>query len=224
VEEYNDLGKVVYYLNKEKQINGTYTQFHHNGNLYWEAVFKDGLKEGHVKYFDSLGNIIQEVNYKNGELDGESMTFYSNGKVEWMVNYSLGKKVKNSYKYYPSGFVEIERRYENDSLIHESEFDSLGKFYAHKIFVKSDTITTLDSMKFSVKVLNPLFNNIALEILSLDKSNHTDTLFQNIVEDTQYEATFPRSEIIGKDIILSVYEIDSLNIVRGIEKIKYKLY
>jgi antitoxin component YwqK of YwqJK toxin-antitoxin module len=68
--EQNEMGEVVYYVNSDGLIDGLLTQYHHNGKIYWEVDFVDGLKQGQVEYFDSLGNLTLRANYIDSKLEG----------------------------------------------------------------------------------------------------------------------------------------------------------
>lgn len=62
--------------------HGTFSLFHRNGTLYREGTYKNDLREGLWKTWDSRTHPLDEITFKKGLRHGSSKTFHKNGRVE----------------------------------------------------------------------------------------------------------------------------------------------
>ncbi len=220
--EQNEMGKVVYYLNSDGKIDGMLTQFHQNGNIYWEANFIEGLKQGEVEYYDSLGNLTLRANYIDSKLVGTNTEYYLNGSVKWYTEYSDGKKVGDHVMYDENKNILVERTYISDSLINEFEYDSIGNINGHYINVQDIITKAEQTTTFTFNCLNPYFEEFGIEILSIDSNDEMDTLFQEIIDQAKYSIELKNADLNEKRIQVQYLEVDSLGVVKGIKRFLYE--
>ena len=74
--------------------NGKYFSYHHNGQIWYEANYKDGKQDGKSKIYLSNGQLSIEMNYKDGKKDGK-WTYYNleDGTIKEVVNWKDGKLI-----------------------------------------------------------------------------------------------------------------------------------
>lgn len=115
-KEYNKSGEIVYIriyrrdiLVSKEAINrrdkfekkqDIWKEFYASDKLYWEVTYKDSLKNGYYKEYDTLGNIIKIEKYNMGVLEKDApelakvevyTEYFSNGKPRLRVGYKNGK-------------------------------------------------------------------------------------------------------------------------------------
>ena len=81
----------VYVDNKISSIKS----YNKAGNIIHQSEFTDG--SGHWKIFWETGNPLEEGNYKNGVKDGEWKRYQSNGTVDNIKTYNNGKLVGETW-------------------------------------------------------------------------------------------------------------------------------
>lgn len=71
VETYPDgKKKRSYAVNAEGLKNGPYKEFHSNGKLSTQAVYRGDKLHGLLKHFDANGRLQSQENYRAGKLHG----------------------------------------------------------------------------------------------------------------------------------------------------------
>ena len=83
---------VIYSEKTNEPINGTYTYKTIQGDNY-STSFKNGIRHGVQKLYDSDGYLIIRENYKDGVLHGLHESFNSNGVLIFSGNYENGKEI-----------------------------------------------------------------------------------------------------------------------------------
>ena len=87
-------------LNAENQKQGIWKTLHPNNNINIEITYKNGLKNGYYKEYDTSGNLILLEKYENDTLvkDAPELAqidihteYYSNGNIKFKVGYKNGK-------------------------------------------------------------------------------------------------------------------------------------
>jgi antitoxin component YwqK of YwqJK toxin-antitoxin module len=87
-------------LNAQNQKQGIWKILHPNNNVNIETTYKNGLKNGYYKEYDTSGNLILLEKYENDTLvkDAPELAqidihteYYSNGNVKLKVGYKNGK-------------------------------------------------------------------------------------------------------------------------------------
>ncbi|NOZ09323.1 MAG: toxin-antitoxin system YwqK family antitoxin [FCB group bacterium] len=99
-----------------------------NGQLEYEASYRNGKLDGTAKHWDEDGNLLSTVEYSNGEIHGKWVLYYPNGQILQVTEYFRGKKNGYERKYHPNGQISSEVQYRMDEKISEIvRWDSKGK-------------------------------------------------------------------------------------------------
>lgn len=101
---------------KDGFYNGKYEEHEYN-KLKAEGVYKDGLKNGTFKIYDSEGRVKEEKSYKEGKLDGAHKTYYTTGKLEREVNYRNGKQDGKELSYELDGTLRRDHTYKDGKQV-----------------------------------------------------------------------------------------------------------
>ena len=67
-DDINMVDNVVYFKSDTTLVSGVVRQWHDNGQLRSEEIYKDGKKDGVWKRWNEEGKLISEETYKDGEL------------------------------------------------------------------------------------------------------------------------------------------------------------
>lgn len=84
-------------------MDGEHEYYYENGGLMAKLSFKDGKYDGAHFWYGESGKIVSSHRYRNGKLYGSSHSFFDNEKVEMIMVY------------------------DDDILIHEREYDQMGR-------------------------------------------------------------------------------------------------
>lgn len=88
--------RVVYHVNGQGQLHGTWRTYTPNGKqLLEECVYKNGIFHGHMLSYHSNGKMSSIGNYVEGRPEGHIKSWHENGQLH-----------KN--KFYKDGFLEGE--------------------------------------------------------------------------------------------------------------------
>lgn len=81
IEEYYPGGQIMNrgYINDAGNIHGLMTYYYRNGNIKYEIVYNNGLKNGIFKIFYPDGEVNSETIYKDDIENGISRSWYMNG-------------------------------------------------------------------------------------------------------------------------------------------------
>ena len=120
--------------------DGSFKEYHENGELYRTGSYSEGKRCGEWKYFDSEGELLKSGSYKNGLIDGQwefhdgttkvrvesyrtgvphgRWERYStvSGKLAEVREFSDGKLHGVWQVYYPSGKLRESKQYEQGEL------------------------------------------------------------------------------------------------------------
>ena len=142
VESYdNGQIKSITYENKETGLlEGhcvSYTE--EDGRLFMEEDYKDGLRDGQVKYYDAFGNIESIVSYSKGEKQGKLIKYQkmnrpcANPYLDYIENYENGLLQGMTYVYDDTGQKIIEHaRYDDGLCVEDTVYLPKGTFYAYR--------------------------------------------------------------------------------------------
>ena len=99
---------------EEDKIQGCVetSKFRHYGTR--ETPYKNGKKDGIVKWYKQNGNLAQEVPYKDGKLEGVAKWYYESGNLRSETSYKNDKREGIEKSYDENGNLRIERSYLND--------------------------------------------------------------------------------------------------------------
>lgn len=92
-------------------------EFHNNGKLSYELIYKYGKLHGTSRTWNEEGNIISRIEYKNGILNGNWETYYKNGQHKNSIVYLNGMKNGLEVWYHQNGNKQSEVLYENDKIV-----------------------------------------------------------------------------------------------------------
>ena len=141
VESYdNGQIKSITYENKETGLlEGHCVSYMEDGRLFMEEDYKDGLRDGLVKYYDAFGNIESIVSYSKGKKQGKLIKYQkmnrpsANPYLEYIENYENGLLQGMTYVYDDTGQKIIEHaRYDDGLCIEDTVYLPKGTFYAYR--------------------------------------------------------------------------------------------
>lgn len=120
--------------------NGIFRQYYSNGEVQRIVEYKNGLRDGQVKVFNTKGSIIQSAVYTKGELsdslyfyydngrvkskgkfidgkpDGQLIDYYENGNIKRNISYAQGEQNGKSTTYFEDGNLRTEGNYKKGRL------------------------------------------------------------------------------------------------------------
>ena len=141
VESYdNGQIKSITYENKETGLlEGHCVSYTEDGRLFMEEDYKDGLRDGLVKYYDAFGNIESIVSYSKGKKQGKLIKYQkmnrpnANPYLEYIENYEDGLLQGMTYVYDDTGQKIIEHaRYDDGLCVEDTVYLPKGTFYAYR--------------------------------------------------------------------------------------------
>lgn len=141
VESYdNGQIKSITYENKETGLlEGHCVSYTEDGRLFMEEDYKDGLRDGLVKYYDAFGNIESIVSYSKGKKQGKLIKYQkmnrpsANPYLDYIENYENGLLQGMTYVYDDTGQKIIEHaRYEDGLCVEDTVYLPKGTFYAYR--------------------------------------------------------------------------------------------
>ena len=141
VESYdNGQIKSITYENKETGLlEGHCVSYTEDGRLFMEEDYKDGLRDGLVKYYDAFGNIESIVSYSKGKKQGKLIKYQkmnrpsANPYLEYIENYENGLLQGMTYVYDDTGQKIIEHaRYDDGLCIEDTVYLPKSTFYAYR--------------------------------------------------------------------------------------------
>ena len=141
VESYdNGQIKSSTYENKETGLlEGHCVSYTEDGRLFMEEDYKDGLRDGQVKYYDAFGNIESIVSYSKGEKQGKLIKYQkmnrpcANPYLDYIENYENGLLQGMTYVYDDTGQKIIEHaRYDDGLCVEDTVYLPKGTFYAYR--------------------------------------------------------------------------------------------
>ena len=139
VESYdNGQIKSITYENKETGLlEGHCVSYMEDGRLFMEEDYKDGLRDGQVKYYDAFGNIESIVSYSKGKKQGKLIKYQkmnrpsANPYLDYIENYENGLLQGMTYVYDDTGQKIIEHaRYDDGLCVEDTVYLPKGTFYA----------------------------------------------------------------------------------------------
>lgn len=141
VESYdNGQIKSITYENKETGLlEGHCVSYTEDGRLFMEEDYKDGLRDGQVKYYDAFGNIESIVSYSKGKKQGKLIKYQkmnrpsANPYLDYIENYENGLLQGMTYVYDDTGQKIIEHaRYDDGLCVEDTVYLPKGTFYAYR--------------------------------------------------------------------------------------------
>ena len=141
VESYdNGQIKSITYENKETGLlEGHCVSYMEDGRLFMEEDYKDGLRDGLVKYYDAFGNIESIVSYSKGKKQGKLIKYQkmnrpsANPYLDYIENYENGLLQGMTYVYDDTGQKIIEHaRYDDGLCVEDTVYLPKCTFYAYR--------------------------------------------------------------------------------------------
>ena len=141
VESYDNgqIKSITYENKKTGLLEGHCVSYMEDGRLFMEEDYKDGLRDGQVKYYDAFGNIESIVSYSKGKKQGKLIKYQkmnrpsANPYLEYIENYENGLLQGMTYVYDDTGQKIIEHaRYDDGLCIEDTVYLPKGTFYAYR--------------------------------------------------------------------------------------------
>lgn len=101
---------------KDGNINGKYTSFYGNGDVYYYQYFTNGKQDGKFEVFYPNKTLMKKGEYKDDEYDGEISYYYENGAKRSIENYSNKKQNGIQTEWYADGKIKCEYNTQAASL------------------------------------------------------------------------------------------------------------
>ena len=103
-------------LMKNGKKDGSWIQYHNNGQLFYKVNFKNGKEDGSWISYHLNGQLWDKGNWKNGNRDGSWLSYYNNGQLSYKVNFKNGKLEGSFIRYNRDGSVDTKKTgtYKND--------------------------------------------------------------------------------------------------------------
>ena len=169
-------------------FNGVGFDVYEDGQLKYEANFKDGKWDGLYQQWYENGQLEYEGNWKNGEYDGLHQEWYENGQLQIEANYKDGE-LDGLYKAWSQKaemirnrtYYHIQAKF-TDVLFGDLEHfiftDSEGVEY-NFLFIEDDTF--FDSMEDEP---NPKHRGKVFDIFYFQEDREVDTGHWSAVMET----------------------------------------
>jgi len=141
VESYDNgqIKSITYENKKTGLLEGHCVSYTEDGRLFMEEDYKDGLRDGQVKYYDAFGNIESIVSYSKGKKQGKLIKYQkmnrpnANPYLEYIENYENGLLQGMTYVYDDTGQKIIEHaRYDDGLCVEDTVYLPKGTFYAYR--------------------------------------------------------------------------------------------
>ena len=141
VESYDNgqIKSITYENKKTGLLEGHCVSYMEDGRLFMEEDYKDGLRDGQVKYYDAFGNIESIVSYSKGKKQGKLIKYQkmnrpsANPYLEYIENYENGLLQGMTYVYDDTGQKIIEHaRYDDGLCVEDTVYLPKGTFYAYR--------------------------------------------------------------------------------------------
>jgi len=116
--------------------HGIWMDFHNTGNIKIEKTYRNGVKDGFVKYYGENGNLLKIEKFVNGELqiDAEETKeyeirydYFPNGRVRIVGSYFEGLPDGVRREYNQEGQIERGYIFRNGRIIAEGIVDEQGR-------------------------------------------------------------------------------------------------
>ena len=102
-----------------RQTDGTYEDFHENGQLAFKTTYKDGERHGPFEEYYENGQVYEKGTYNSelgdfrwGELDGLYETYFENGQLMNKFFYKDGRQFGLNEGYYDNGQLRFRTNYD----------------------------------------------------------------------------------------------------------------
>lgn len=141
VESYDNgqIKSITYENKKTGLLEGHCVSYMEDGRLFMEEDYKDGLRDGLVKYYDAFGNIESIVSYSKGKKQGKLIKYQkmnrpcANPYLDYIENYENGLLQGMTYVYDDTGQKIIEHaRYDDGLCVEDTVYLPKGTFYAYR--------------------------------------------------------------------------------------------
>lgn len=141
VESYDNgqIKSITYENKKTGLLEGHCVSYMEDGRLFMEEDYKDGLRDGQVKYYDAFGNIESIVSYSKGKKQGKLIKYQkmnrpsANPYLDYIENYENGLLQGMTYVYDDTGQKIIEHaRYDDGLCVEDTVYLPKGTFYAYR--------------------------------------------------------------------------------------------
>ncbi len=141
VESYDNgqIKSITYENKKTGLLEGHCVSYMEDGRLFMEEDYKDGLRDGQVKYYDAFGNIESIVSYSKGKKQGKLIKYQKMNRpsatpyLEYIENYENGLLQGMTYVYDDTGQKIIEHaRYDDGLCVEDTVYLPKSTFYAYR--------------------------------------------------------------------------------------------
>ncbi len=110
---------------REGKRNGTVKFFFLNGELQSDGKYKNGLADGMYREYSNKGILINEIKFKGGRRLWQK-GYYENGQKSFIDKFSSDRREATSVLYYENGKLLKSMRYKDGGLIREKCYDEKG--------------------------------------------------------------------------------------------------
>ena len=97
--------------------DGVYREYHANGQMFLDGVYRDGVPIGDWTYYFANGQLRQRASHKNGQVDGAWEVYREDGSLQAQHSFRAGKKHGEWVNYDVTGNNVIGKTTFKDGLV-----------------------------------------------------------------------------------------------------------
>jgi antitoxin component YwqK of YwqJK toxin-antitoxin module len=98
--------KESYTQDADELLQGPYTAWFRNGQVYAQGTLKDSKEDGTWQYFYKNGNPAFTLSFLDGKLQGKAIYYYFTGELQEERLFEADIQVGTYQSYYPSGALK----------------------------------------------------------------------------------------------------------------------
>ena len=102
------------------------TMYFDGGETYTKTQYKNGVRNGFHRAYNSDGKLTSEATYVNDKLEGPFRSWYPNGQLKNLANYKAGKLDGESLYYNDAGKIVYRYTYDDNKLKKTIKYDKDG--------------------------------------------------------------------------------------------------
>jgi antitoxin component YwqK of YwqJK toxin-antitoxin module len=123
--------KGIYLYQGTDRFSGSY-EYESNG-IKKTVQYKNGLKNGSEKHFNSESKLVKTGQFSNGKPVGDFYSYYSNGEKKRHTQYKNGLHHGDYTEWYEDGQIALYSRFTDGKMVGHKKWRKNGKIYANYV-------------------------------------------------------------------------------------------
>lgn len=234
----NKLSK-MYWVNKKGEKNGSYIEYHPNGEIALEAHYTNGILHGIKALYYKNGKIKSITHYDSNKVSGKKILYNRSGKIDEITSYKNDTVNGFYYKFYNNGLIKgINKREDSyfngpqylyfkngllwrysyfykDTLVYYKEYDTCGTLVKNKGDIVTEMALDRDILSFNL--MHPPCSRSKVVIFEFDNKDTVKTFRAVNKERIEYQIKDTKKNLK----ILSFLE-DSKTLIRLTDSYLFK--